>query len=151
MRVTNQIITRSSISRLQQNLQGMDRARDQVSTGRRIHAMSDDPTAASEVARIGSSMRAIEQFRRNIRIAEGRGAVEESVLDRLGNLLGRGMELAVQQASSTGNAQTRLMAKAELDQLISAAVEKPFVSRGIAIWSVALIQTMSQALRSSSE
>jgi flagellar hook-associated protein 3 FlgL len=123
MRVTNQIITRSSINRLQQNLQGMDRARDQVSTGRRIHAMSDDPTAASEVVRIGSSMRAIEQFRRNIRIAEGRAAAEENVVDRLGNLLGRGMELAVQQASSTGNAQTRLMAKAEVDQLISAAVE----------------------------
>jgi flagellar hook-associated protein 3 FlgL len=123
MRVTNQIITRSAVSRLQQNLQGMDRARDQVSTGRRIRMMSDDPTAASEVVRIGSSMRAIEQFRRNIRVAEGRGAAEENVLDRLGNLLGRGMELAVQQASSTSSSQTRVMAKAEVDQLIAAAVD----------------------------
>ena len=123
MRVTNQIISRSSVTRLQLNMQAMDRARDQVSSGRRINVMSDDPTAASEVVRIGSSMRAIEQFRRNIRIAEGRGAAEENILDRLSNLVGRGMELAIQQSSSTGNAQTRLIAKAEVDQLIAAAVD----------------------------
>ncbi len=101
----------------------MDRAREEVSTGRRITLMSDDPSAASEVVRVGSSMRAIEQFRRNIRIADGRAYAEENVLNSLGNLLGRGIELAVQGASSTGSEQTREIAKAEVDQLISAAVD----------------------------
>jgi len=123
MRVTNQIIMRSSVSRLQMNMQAMDRAREDISTGRRIRTMSDDPTAASEVVRIGSSMRAMEQFRRNIRIADGRAAAEENILDRLGNLLSRGIELSVQQSSSTGNAQTRAIAKAEVDQLLAAAID----------------------------
>lgn len=123
MRVTNQIMMRSSVSRLQLNLQAMDRVRDEVSTGRRIRTMSDDPTAASEVVRVGSSMRAIEQFRRNIRIAEGRANAEENVLNSLSNLVSRGIELAVQGASSTGSAQTRAIAKAEVDQLLAAAVD----------------------------
>jgi flagellar hook-associated protein 3 FlgL len=68
-------------------------------------------------------MRALEQYRRNIRIAEGRAAAEENALDRFGNLLGRGVELAVQQSSSTASAQTRTITKAEVDQLISAAID----------------------------
>ena len=123
MRVTNQVITQSAINRLQQTLQALDRAREQVSTGRRVQRMSDDPTAGSEIVRVGSSMRAIEQFRRNIRIADGRARAEELALDRLSNFLGRGIELAVGQASSTASAETRLMVKAEIDQLIAAAVD----------------------------
>jgi flagellar hook-associated protein 3 FlgL len=123
MRVTNQSIAYSTLSQLQSNLQAMDTARDQVSTGHRVNKMSDDPTAASEVVRIGSSMRAIEQYRRNIRVATGRAGEEENALDHLTDLLGRGIELAIGQASSPSNAQTRTIAKAEVDQLIAGAVE----------------------------
>lgn len=123
MRVTNQTMLRTSVSRLQLNLQAMDRAREEVSSGRRINRMSDDPAGASEVVRVGSSVRAIEQFRRNIKIADGRASAEENALNSLGNLLSRGVELAIQGASSSGSPQTRAISKAEVDQLLSAAVE----------------------------
>ncbi len=122
MRVTNQTVLRNSISRLQQNLQSVERAREDISSGLRLRKMSQDPTSGAEVVRVGSSMRAIEQFRRNIRTGMARAEAEENVLNSVTNVLGRGAELAISQASATATAETRLVVKAEVDALISFAV-----------------------------
>ncbi len=123
MRVTNQIVLRNSISRLQTNLQGVERAREDIASGLRLRKMSQDPTGGAEVMRIGSSMRAIDQFRRNIRIGGARAEAEEQVLDSVTNTLGRAMELAIGQASDTATADTRLSVKAEVDSLIGFMVD----------------------------
>lgn len=122
MRVTNQIITRNSQARLQSGLQGIDRLREDISSGIRLRKMSDDPTAAGEVVRVGSSMRAITQFRRNINIGLARASAEEIALDQLTNGLGRAIELGIAQASSTASTDTRQIVKAEVDSLIAYAV-----------------------------
>jgi flagellar hook-associated protein 3 FlgL len=72
--------------------------------------------------RIGSSMRALEQFRRNIRTGTARANAEESVLDSVTNALGRATELGFGASSSTGNAQTRLIVKQEVDEILGYAV-----------------------------
>lgn len=122
MRVTNQSIIRNSQARLQGNLQGMERAREDISSGLRLRKMSDDPTAANEVVRTTSSMRALTQFQRNADLGAARASSEESTLDQLTNALTRASELAVSQGSATANAQTRLVVKAEVDQLLAFAV-----------------------------
>jgi flagellar hook-associated protein 3 FlgL len=122
MRVTNQTILRNSITSLQRNLQGVERSREDISSGLRLRRMSDDPTSGSEVVRIGSSMRAIEQFRRNIKIGTAKVDTEEGALNNLTNTLSRGIELAIAQASGTATPATRLSVKAEVDSLISYAV-----------------------------
>jgi len=122
MRISNQMILRQSQNRLQSGLQGIDKLREDISSGIRIQRMSDDPTSASEVVRVGSSLRAIERFRQNSQKGTTRSGAEEGVLDNLTTTLSRAAELAVGQASATGSAQTRLIAKAEVDQLISFAV-----------------------------
>lgn len=123
MRISNQMILRQSQSRLQSSLQGIDKLREDISSGVRIRRMSDDPTSGSEVVRVGSSLRAIERFRQNSQKGTNRSTAEENVLDNLTNTMTRAAELAVGQASATGSAQTRLIAKAEVDQLISFAVD----------------------------
>jgi len=123
MRVTNQLIVRNSQARLQSSLQGIDKLREDISSGIRVRTMSDDPTAAGEVVRIGSSMRAIATFRRNIDVGIARATSEETVLNQLTDGLGRAIELGTAQASATGTAQTRLIAKQEVDQLINSAVQ----------------------------
>ncbi len=122
MRVTNQTVLRNSISRLQQNLQSVERAREDIASGLRLRKMSQDPTAGSEVVRVGSSMRAIDQFRRNIRMGVGRIDTEENVLNSVTNALGRGMELAISQASVTATVDSRIAVKAEVDALINFTV-----------------------------
>ncbi len=123
MRVTNQLITRNSKARLQSSLQGIDRLREDISSGLRVRKMSDDPTAAGEVVRVGSSMRAIDSFRRNIDIGVARASSEETILNQLTDNLGRAIELGVAQASATASAQTRSIVKSEVDQLINNAVQ----------------------------
>ncbi len=122
MRVTNQIVLRNSITSLQRNLQAVEGSREDISSGLRLRKMSQDPTGGSEVVRIGSSLRAIEQYRRNIRIGTAKVDAEEGALSSLTNTLGRSMELAISQASSTATPETRLVVKAEVDSLIDFAV-----------------------------
>ena len=122
MRITNQHIERSNISRLQANAQALDRAREQVSSGQKISIMSDDPGAASEIVRTSSSLRAITQYKRNVSTARERSSAEESVLDQLTNTIDRAVEVAVQGASSTSSAATRTTSKSEIDQALSFAV-----------------------------
>ncbi len=122
MRVTNQLITRNSQQRLQTNLQSIDRLNEDISSGIRLRKMSDDPTSAGEVVRIGSSMRALTQFRRNVDLGLSRASAEEVVLNQLTDGLARAIELGVAQASGTASAQTRTIVKTEVDQLIGYAV-----------------------------
>jgi flagellar hook-associated protein 3 FlgL len=122
MRITNNIIQRSSISRVQNSLQAVNNAREDVSDGHRIRRMSDDPSAASEVVRTSSSLRALDQYRRNIKMGQGRANAEEGVLNQLTNTLTRGVEVALGQASSTSTAQTRAISKSEIDQLLDYTV-----------------------------
>ncbi len=121
MRVTNSIITRNSQSRLQANLQALDRIREDISSGIRLRKMSDNPTSGGELVRIGSSMRALSQFKRNVDSGIARASAEENVLDQLTNALTRGIELGIGQASATANAQSRLIVKADVDQIINFA------------------------------
>ncbi|AMW03996.1 flagellin [Gemmatimonas phototrophica] len=121
MRVTNSIITSRSQLRLQQGLQGIDRARDDIATGVRIRKMSDDATSGGELVRIGSSMRAITQFRRNADAGIARAVAEEGALNQLTNVLTRGIELGISQSTATANAQSRLIVKQEVDSLLNYA------------------------------
>ena len=119
MRITNSMIAARSKNSLQANLRLVDQLRDDISSGVRIRKMSDDPVSGSQVLRAGSSLRAITQFKRNIESGIGRAGAEEQVLNSLGNVLSRGVELAVQQANATATPETRLLAKAEVDSLLS--------------------------------
>jgi flagellar hook-associated protein 3 FlgL len=123
MRVTNQLITRNSQARLQANLAAVNRLREDISSGVRLRKLSDDPLAGSEVVRIGSSLRAITQFRRNIDTGIARATAEETALSQTGDLVSRAIELGVAQASGTANASTRTIAKTEADALIKYAVD----------------------------
>lgn len=121
MRITNSLITRSSQLRLQQGLQGLDRVRDDIATGINIRRMSDNPTSAGEVVRVGSSLRALTQFRRNAQAGIARASAEESVLDQLSNVLTRANEISITAANGTTDDAARQVIKAEVDQLLGQA------------------------------
>lgn len=122
MRVSNRTILTASVNRLQDNLQALEKSRHQISSGKRVNTMSDDPSAGTELVRLGSSFRAIEQYRRNINFGKARATTEESTLDELMKTMDRAVELSVAQSSGTANAQTRSITKSEVDVLINQAV-----------------------------
>ncbi len=123
MRITNGIQQRRAIEGMQLNLQAMDRARQQVTSGKRFTRASEDPAAAAGVLESSSGLRALEQYKRNISSARARLDVEEGTLNELTNLLTRAKELAVGQMGSTASTATRLVTRAEVDELLGFATE----------------------------
>jgi flagellar hook-associated protein 3 FlgL len=122
VRITNHIITRQSLDGLQRNLASMEEAQRRVLTGTRIERPSDDPAGAVGVMGADRQLRGLEQYGRNIESAQARLSAEETVLDSVTALLERAREIGVGQAGATGNAQTRAIAKIEVDQLLGEAI-----------------------------
>lgn len=123
MRITNNMVSRNSLASLQRSLKAVNEAQNRATNGLRVEKASDDPSAATAIMASGSSIRAIDQYKRNINSARARLDREESILGSVTQMLERAKELGVQQGSSTADAQTRLTAKAEIDQLIQSVVQ----------------------------
>ena len=123
MRITNSIIQRNALANLQLNMRRILEAQDMTTSGKRIRAVSDDPIGASQVMQANGSLRALEQYKRNIGSATARVNAEEATLDQLTHLLERAKELGISAAGANASAQTRLTVKAEVDQLMAAAVQ----------------------------
>jgi flagellar hook-associated protein 3 FlgL len=122
MRITNSMMASSSLSRLQANLRSIAEVQGRIASGLRIERSSDDPSGASVVMQASTSLRALEQYRRNASAAVSRLGAEESAISGLGDLLTRAKELAVSQGSDTANAGTRTSTAAEVRQLRDAAI-----------------------------
>jgi flagellar hook-associated protein 3 FlgL len=118
MRITNNITTQHALRTLQRGQRDIAAASERVTTGLRFQRASEDPTAAAQVMRTSGSLRALEQYRRNVDAATARTGAEEGVLDQLGDVLMRANELGVSQATASATAETRRVAKAEVDQLL---------------------------------
>jgi len=123
MRITNLQTTRDIIGRLAINSARLAEAQNRVASGVKIEKMSDDPTSGSTIMQASGSLRAIEQFRRNVGSVGSDLAAEDSVLGPLGDLMARAKELAVGNVGSTVNAQTRLAAAGEVKAILAQAVQ----------------------------
>ena len=123
MRITNNITTQNALRTLQRGNREIALASARVYSGLRFQRASEDPVAASQVMRTSGSLRALEQYRRNVDEATARMSAEEGVLDQLTSVLIRADELGISQGTATANAETRLVVKAEIDQLLRHAVQ----------------------------
>lgn len=122
MRVTTSQAQRAQLDYIQNNLQRLVKAQDQTATGKRFQKGSEDPAATAHVLRADSTLAANTQFTRNGDLAIARASEEDRVLNGLQLITDRARELAAQQVGSTADAKTRLIAKAEVDQLIEATI-----------------------------
>lgn len=122
MRVTSAEVVTASQRRLQTTMVTIERLREDVASGMNVRRMSDDPTAAGNVVRVGSALRALAQHRRNVDLGVAKAQAEETAMDNLGTLLTRAYEVGLAQGSSTANQVTRGLARAEVDQLLANAV-----------------------------
>ena len=122
MRVTNHLITRDTIARLQRSQAHMAEAQERVTSGLRIRKMSDDPSGASSVVQTSASLRALTQYRRNVESIGARLDAEDGSLDTVTVILTRAKELAVQESGGGSTAATRTAAAAEVKQLLEQAI-----------------------------
>lgn len=123
MRITNSVLARNALQTVRDGLSGMDRAQQEVASGRKLTKPSDDPAAAADLLTAERRLSALGQYQRNISAASSRLSAQESALNELDGILVRARELATGQLTDTSNAQTRAIAAEEVDRLAEAAAQ----------------------------
>jgi len=96
MRVTNQMILEDVLRGLRGNLEALRRAQEEAVTGRRVLRVSDEPTDAAWIMKLGSQIRANETYQRTVTSVETRLSTEEAVLESVDGLLDRAKVLAAE-------------------------------------------------------
>ena len=117
MRVTNRMLHESSQRSLQATLGSMQRAQEQVITGRRITRPSDDPTDVTSAIKLQDGLDEVDQFLRNITTAERSLATAEAALDGATEVVQRAREIGVHAANGTLSAADRQRMAPEIEQL----------------------------------
>ena len=98
--------------------QEMEKAMEQLSSGKRINSAGDDAAGLAIATRMESQVRGLNQAIRNAADGQSMAATSEGAMDEISNMLQRMRELSLQSASDTVSAQDRANLDAEVDQLV---------------------------------
>lgn len=107
MRVSSGMIFDAGVSSINRQTASLLHLQQQVASGRRILAPSDDPVAAARALEVTQASDVVAQFTRNQEYATSTLGLEEAQLASAGDMLGRVRELAVQAGNSTLSATAR--------------------------------------------
>ena len=99
MRITSSMLIRNALQGMRARLADVSQAQTRATTLRKVNRMSDDPVAGAEVSRIDSSLRDVQQFRRNATSARTRLVSEDIVLSSMRKLVQQARTLAASVAS----------------------------------------------------
>lgn len=81
--------------------QAIVKTQEQIASGKRVLTPADDPVAATKIMQLTDELAALDQYNKNIDVAQNNLVLEESILSNINNLTTRIQELAV-QAGNTG-------------------------------------------------
>lgn len=101
MRVSTSMVYNIANVSLHKTQSAMNRTNEQISTGKRVLSPADDPVAATNILKLNQQLGRLEQFDKNINIAQNNLELEEATLDSVMNIVQRMNELTV-QAGNTG-------------------------------------------------
>jgi flagellar hook-associated protein 3 FlgL len=93
------------------------RIQEEVSSGKKLLAPSDDPGAYTVATRLDQTISAMNQYGRNIGMAKSRLAQEDAVLSSVTSIVTRLNELGIQAANGTNDTIARGAIADEMDQL----------------------------------
>lgn len=122
MRVTQQLMVSRVLGNLNNQTGKLLALQEQLATGLKVNAPSDDPLAARRAVNIRANIGAIEQYITNLSTAGPQLTESTNALQTVVDVLQRAQVLTVQGATGTNN-QTQLDQIAiEIDQLLETAV-----------------------------
>ncbi|MFW6146936.1 MAG: flagellar hook-associated protein FlgL [Thermodesulfobacteriota bacterium] len=125
MRVANKTMYDAMKHNLGAVTEGLYKANQVVSTGKRITALSDDPVGLTQVLTLKSALSNIEQLRRNIDLGKSWLAASESALSQVQDIVSEAKALCVEMATATTGAAQRSSAAETVsnmrDEIVSLA------------------------------
>lgn len=117
MRVTNNMMLERSLRDINANIERLDRVQRDISTGKRIHRPSDDPTAMARVLVLRNNMALNTQYQRNIEAAHNQLSVSDTTLNSVVNVVQRFRSLMLTGQNGTLTSENRNSIVQEANQL----------------------------------
>lgn len=114
MRISTGMVYAQGVGTIQKQQADVLKTQQQVSTGRRILAPSDDPVSSSSVLELTQYMNVNEQNGSNANVATSKLQMEETSLTDIGNLIQDAKNLAVNAGNGAMSASDQHMLATEL-------------------------------------
>ena len=111
------MLVNTLLRNVNRNMQTMQKKQDQLSTGKRVSAPSDDPVAVSKILKYKTKINELEQYDKNSKDALSWTQTSELAIKDISDALGRARELAVQGANETNSDDERRNIAMEVRQL----------------------------------
>ncbi|HWI65847.1 MAG TPA: flagellar hook-associated protein FlgL [Symbiobacteriaceae bacterium] len=122
MRVTQQMMSSSMLTNLNQLRSRQATLSDQISSGDRITRVSEDPTSGAEVMRIQNRAESVKQWKANLGDAKSWIYATEAKLGDLTNILAQAKELALQAFNGSQSDESRKSLAPAAEQLLQDAL-----------------------------
>src|SRR3954454_6357968 len=118
-RITNNMMSRSVLSDLNDIASKQAQTRREMSSGKAITKPSDDPYAAGRALSLRSELAGIKQHERNVQEAQGGMTLTDTALSQITDMAQSARELVVQGSSDTLPQTSRNAIADQIDQLIA--------------------------------
>lgn len=118
MRITNASMVRSHLYDTQKNLTNMSKINQQISTGKVINTVSDDPHKAIKIMNMNSEIKYHEKYNYNIDETVGWMNTTDGALESVGNLLGEIKETILKVGNGTYSQNEMKSLNADINEKI---------------------------------
>ncbi|MCL4533655.1 MAG: flagellar hook-associated protein FlgL [Bacteroidetes bacterium] len=122
MRITHNMLSETTLRNLNTNLERMERLQDQLTSGQKIRAPSDDPIGTAAALEFRGTLSELDQYVSNADAASSWLDASDSALGSVIDALHRARELAVQGGNDTSSVADKQSMANEVEQLIEHAV-----------------------------
>ncbi len=117
VRLSTSMIFQNSMRTMMDSQRELDRAQQQMTTGKRLLSAADDPAASSAVFQLREARQQMEQYQLNATAAQSQAGYQESVYGDINNILQRVRDLSLQGRSDTTNQGDRIIIAKEIEGL----------------------------------
>jgi len=107
MRISTTMIFRQGVENMQRITASNTKTQEQISTGFRVNSPEDDPVAMTQILRLQEEVGALDQYQKNVDLAQSRLSLEDTTLQSVNDVINRVRELATQSNNGSIKAQDR--------------------------------------------
>jgi len=119
MRVTDTVLSQMLQDNVNSSLTNLNNINQEISTGKQINTMSDNPSAASEILAYQQSLADNQQYQQNATNAQTFLSTTNSALSNAATALQQGLQIATQGANGTENQQDLTALSSQVTSIIT--------------------------------
>jgi flagellar hook-associated protein 3 FlgL len=130
MRITTRMMSDDATRQLQASTTAVSKASERVATTKRLNRPSDDPSQARSAVNLRENLAELEQYSRNIDVADRTLSATDAALGSAGELIQSARELAVQGSTGTLSPEQLKLLGQSVDQLVQGLMQQANAKSG---------------------